>query len=307
MSSATPSWYSKIGAQRDWAWRGWQVRYTYIRSTAAATNPPLLFLHGFGSALGQWRYNLHPLSESHTVYAMDLLGFGASEKAPAEYGVTLWMEQVYDFWRTWIRTPVILVGHSLGALVAIATAAAYPEMVGGLILLTIPASRQEVLPAKLQPLVGSLESFFASPLLLRPLFQLITRKPGIIRSVLKKIYVNPEVVNEELVALFTTPPLDRGAAGVFCRLSKARTRRDFAPNVKDLLPQITSPTLVLWGQQDKVIPIAWGRQLTEHSPHLKLVEIEDAGHCPYDEHPERVNQEIAHWLKKYGSGECSYA
>lgn len=297
MSSLIPSWSTKIGAQRDWAWRGWQVRYTYIRSAQGATAPPLLFLHGFGSALGQWRYNLQPLSEFHHVYAMDLLGFGASEKAPAEYGVPLWMQQVYDFWRTWIRKPVILVGHSLGALVAIATAAAYPEMAQGLILLTIPASRQEVLPAKLQPIVGAIEGFFATPLLLRPLFQLITRKPGIIRSVLKKVYVNPEVVNEELVALFTTPPLDRGAAGVFCRLSKARTRRDFSPNVKDLLPNLNMPILVLWGQCDGVIPIAWGRQLVELHPQLKLVEIENAGHCPYDEHPERVNQEIAHWLR----------
>ena len=295
----TKPWYSKIGAQRDWNWRGWQIRYTYIRSHV--DNPPLVFLHGFGSAIGQWRYNLQPLSEYHTVYGLDLLGFGASQKAPAEYGVELWMAQVHDFWRNFIKTPIVLVGHSLGGAVALAAAASYPEMVHGLILLTVPPSVEERSSSKIQALGASMETAFASPLLLRPLFKIFSR-PGVIRNGLKLAYVNKEMVTEELVTLFADPPRDRGAAGVLCQLFRAKNRRDYSPNVKVTLPQLKIPILMLWGKQDQVIPIDSGRQYGPLNPQLQFVEIENAGHCAYDECPDRVNQEIITWLKSHFSG-----
>lgn len=298
LTAQKPSWHSQIGAQRNWVWRGWKVRYTYIRTQNPTPSDPLVFLHGFGSAMGQWRYNLQPLSQNRTVYALDLLGFGASEKAPANYNVDLWVAQIYEFWRTWIQKPIILVGHSLGALVALTAAVTYPEMVSGLVLLTVPASRQELLPQKWQAWLGHLESALANPLLLKPLFQILIRRPQVFRSILKMAYVNSELITEELITLFTTPSQDRGASGVFCRLSQARTRRDFSLNVQEMLPKLTIPILMIWGQQDRVIPIAWGRQLARLNPHLEWIEIENAGHCPYDECPDQVNREITAWLNR---------
>ena len=55
----------------------------------------------------------------HTVYALDMLGFGASEKASANYSIELWVEQVYDFWKAFIRQPVVLVGNSNGSLISL--------------------------------------------------------------------------------------------------------------------------------------------------------------------------------------------
>ncbi|MGK7900585.1 MAG: alpha/beta fold hydrolase [Hormoscilla sp.] len=295
----TRPWYSQIGAQRDWIWRGWQIRYTYIRSDLReADRAPLVFLHGFGSAIGQWRYNLQPLSEDRTVYGLDLLGFGASQKAPAEYGAELWMAQVRDFWRSFIQTPIVLVGHSLGGAVALAVAASYPEMVRGLVLLTVPPSVQERSSSKLQAIGASMETAFASPLLLRSLFPLF-RRPQVIRKGLQLAYVNQEMVTPELVALFADPPLDRGAPGVLCRLFRSKNRRDYTPNVKVTLPQLEMPILMLWGKQDRVIPLDWGRQLATLNPQLQFVEIENVGHCAYDECPDRVNQEIITWLKSH--------
>ena len=288
----------RTGIQRDWVWRGWQVRYTYIRSPhpEATEAPPILFLHGFGAALTQWQENLLPLSQFHTVYALDLVGFGASEKAAASYNVGFWVDQVYDFWRTFIRRPIALVGHSLGALVALTAAAGYPEMVNKLILMTLPASRQEVLPAWAQPIVGRIEGWFSTPLLIRPLFSLI-RRPRVIRSILKMAYVNHDRVSEELIESFLVAGRDRGAARTFSRLSYARTRRDFCLNTQDLLNQVALPILVLWGESDRVIPLTWGRQLPNLHPNLRLVEIPQAGHCPYDEAADRVNEEVLAWVR----------
>jgi pimeloyl-ACP methyl ester carboxylesterase len=296
--SSSLSWQTRIGSQRDWVWRGWQVRYTYIRAAQPAianSSPPLIFLHGFGSALTQWQANLQPLSQHHTVYAIDLLGFGASEKAAESYKVSLWVEQVYEFWRSLVGVPAILVGHSLGALVALATAATYPDLAKGLVLITLPAARQELLPGRLQQMVGRIESWCTSPLITRPLFQLI-QNPAIVRSVLRLAYADSNRVTEELVTTFATPGRDRGAARAFSRLAHARTRNDFSPLTKTLLSNVDMPILMLWGEKDRIIPLAWGRQLTSLNTKVKMVEIPEAGHCLYDECSDRVNQEILQWL-----------
>ncbi|MBE9179674.1 alpha/beta fold hydrolase [Oculatella sp. LEGE 06141] len=293
-----PPWHTQIGSQRDWVWRGWQIRYTYIRAaqpSPARDLPPLIFLHGFGSALTQWQANLRPLSQFHNVYAIDLLGFGASEKAAESYNVSLWVEQVYEFWRTLIGVPAVWVGHSLGALVALTAAATHPELVQGLVLITLPAARQELLPGRLQAMVGKIEALFTTPLLIRPLFHMV-RRPSMVRSILRLAYADSNRVTEEVVMSFATPGLDRGAARAFCRLAQARTKNDFSPLTKALLPGVQVPILMLWGEQDRVIPLTWGRQLSPLNPQVTLVEIPEAGHCLYDECSDRVNQEILNWL-----------
>ncbi|HIK55697.1 MAG TPA: alpha/beta fold hydrolase [Synechococcales cyanobacterium M55_K2018_004] len=302
-TATTSSCQTQVGAQRDWVWRGWQVRYSYHRPTQAiaANSCPIVLLHGFGAALTQWHRNISVLGQHHPVYAVDLLGFGASEKASADFEVKLWAEQIRDFCQQVVGQPVVLVGHSLGALVALTLAVTYPDLVRGLILVTLPAARQELLPKPLQTLVGKIESFFSAPLFIKPIFH-VARRPGFIRAALKQVYAQPELVTDELVESFVTPTADRGAAKVLCRLVKERTKNIFSASAHALLRHLDMPVLMLWGQQDRVIPIAWGRELARTYKHLKLVELSPAGHCPYDECPEQVNREILNWVETVVGG-----
>lgn len=257
--------------------------------------PPLLLLHGFGASLEQWRDNLADLAQHRTVYALDLLGFGDSEKAATLFNADLWSDQVQDFWQTWIDRPVVLLGHSLGALVALNTTVRQPEMVERLVLLTLPAAREELLSGWMESLSRGAERLFSTPLLIRPLFQ-IFRRPGVIRGALRQIYQRRDRVDDALVQQFVSPTADRGAARTLCYLVRSRTELQFTPETKKLVPQLTVPTLLLWGQADRVIPLSWGEQIAPLNPFVTLQVIPQVGHCAYDDDPTCLNQQILQWL-----------
>ncbi|MBD1879123.1 alpha/beta fold hydrolase [Coleofasciculus sp. FACHB-T130] len=294
----TQHWQHRIGSQRDWVWRGWQTRYTYIRaSQPTQKTTPLLLLHGFGTSIGHWRHNLAVLGQSHTVYALDMLGFGASRKAQADYKVDLWVEQVYDFWGTFIQQPVVLVGNSIGSLVCLAVAAAHPEMVKGFVMMSLPdpSVEEEAIPAWLRPVVAGVKGVVASPVILQNVFYLV-RRPSFVRKWAAIAYANPNAVTDELVDILAGPAQDRGSAAAFGAILKAMTSAKFSPSVKTLLPTLNTPMLLIWGRQDKMIPFSVLARFRDINPKLQLVEL-DAGHCPHDECPDEVNQIILNWLE----------
>lgn len=298
-------WRQRVGSQRDWVWRGWQTRYTYIRPKYMNESPPLMLLHGFGASIGHWRQNLSVLGEHHTVYALDMLGFGASEKAIAPYNVALWVEQVYDFWKTFVRQPIVLIGNSIGSLVCMAAAATHPDMVRGLVMLNLPdpSIEEEMIPEPLRPVVATIKSWVASPLVLNLLFQLV-RKPGGVRRWASIAYANSDAVTDELVEILLGAAEDRGSARAFCAIFRAIVAPKFGPSVKQTLPHLQVPMLLLWGKNDRMIPLSLAAQFGGYNSNLKVVEIENAGHCLHDEAPEQVNPEILNWIASW-SGKSS--
>lgn len=287
-----------LGHQRFWYWRGWRIRYTFISPTSpeAQKKAPMLLIHGFGASLEQWRSNLRHWGQTRPVYALDLLGFGHSQKAATLLGADVWQQQVYDFWQAIIGQPVILIGHSLGALVALTATAHHPAMVHRLVLLTLPLAREELVAGWLDQLSRRVEGLFATPLLLRPLFAIVSR-PSFLRGALTTIYQNPDRVDQQLVDLFSRPTLERGAARTLCYLVKSRTRADFSEVTADLMERVSVPILLLWGNRDKILPLAWAEQILAAHPQITYREIEGGGHCFYDELPTVLNSELHAWLK----------
>ena len=296
--TTTLHWQQRVGSQRDWVWRGWQTRYTYLRpSHSAKGSTPLILLHGFGASIGHWRHNLTVFSQSHPVYALDMLGFGASEKAAANYNVKLWVAQVYDFWRTFVREPVVLIGNSIGSLVCLAAAAAHPDMVRGVVMMSLPdpSLEEEMIPPQLRSLVATIKNLILSPLLLKSFFYWV-RHPQKVRGWASIAYANPEAITDELVDILAGPAQDRGSAQAFCAILKAMTNSGFGPSVKSLLPNLNIPLLLIWGNKDRMIPKGLARQFQQYNPTLEIVELANAGHCPHDECPEEVNPIILKWV-----------
>ncbi len=291
-------WQQRIGNQRDWVWRGWQTRYSYTRADINS-NTPLILLHGFGASIEHWRNNIPILGQEYPVYALDLLGFGASRKANIKYSVYLWVEQVHDFWQTFIGEPVVLVGNSIGSLVCLTAAITYPEMVKGIVMLSLPdvSIRQEMIPAWLQPIVSTLENLVASPILLSNLLKIL-RKPTIIKRWAGVAYPDKTAITDELVTILSSPAYDRGSDKTFLALFRSVRQANFAPSAKEVLPQLKIPILLIWGDRDRMVPPNLAPIFAALNPQIKYIEMKGVGHCPHDECPDLFNQILLDWLKE---------
>jgi pimeloyl-ACP methyl ester carboxylesterase len=300
MNNNHKQWHKIIGFQRDWVWRGWQIRYSYFRKSNRENNskPPIIFIHGFGASIEHWRYNLAPLSENHNVYALDLLGFGGSRKVATKYNIDLWREQIYDFWQTIINQPVILVGHSIGSLVCLGIAQKYPQIVKGMVMITLPdlsISRKKI-PKLIQPLVTIMENITISLPLIKLLLTIV-RQPKILAKGLKMAYNNPTLVDQELIEIFAAPAYDQDGDQALYFLSKSANKPDYSPTAREVLPDLEMPILLLWGDGDRIIPPSLAQIFTPLNDKIKLVEFKNCGHCPHDEQPEQFNHILIEWLK----------
>ena len=274
------------------------MRYAFAPAHSVDTKQaPILFIHGFGASIDHWRKNLGYFSGDRAAYAIDLVGFGASEKIERAFQIDFWVEQLYAFWQDFLGEPVILAGNSIGSLVAMACAATYPEMSQGLVLINLPDTtlREEMIPQGIRPVLTKIEQLFTAPILLKPLFYLL-RSPKVIRSWAGLAYHDRNAVNDELVEILTTPAQDRGAANTFVALFKSMPQSSFGPSAKLTLPKLKIPVLMLWGECDRMVMPSLAETFVGYNHRIELKMLPDAGHCPHDEIPDTVNALIQDWL-----------
>ncbi len=283
---------------RNWYFRGWRSRYGFQRSPHPHLGqPPILLIHGFGAAIDQWRDNIPALAESHMVYAIDLLGFGGSEKPVTHYSITLWVEQVFQFWQKFIGVPMVIVGNSIGALVAAIAASQHPEMAAGIVTISLPDidAFNAMVPKALQPLERAVKAIVAA-IFVKPLFYLV-RLPFVIRWVLKAIvYCDRRRVDAQLVEIIAKPARDRQAADAFVALNRSINALNYSPNLPEALSKLQAPLLILWGKSDRLIPPSEGKRLLQYAPEASLIYLENVGHCAHDDAPDQVNQIILDWV-----------
>ncbi len=293
------TWQERVGNQRDWVWRGWQTRYSYQRATDGDRGlPPVLFIHGFGASIGHWEHNFAAFADRHPVYGVDLVGWGGSRKPNIDYDIDLWVEQVYDFWQTFIGEPIVLMGNSIGSLVALVAAARYPEMAARLVMVSLPdlSAEQELIPISLQPIVNGIKRLILSPPLLHTLFKFVSQ-PKFARKWAQIAYFNSDRVTDDLVDLFLAPAREKEAPAAFVRIMQGMTSSKFSPNIRKLLPKMDVPMLLIWGLQDRMIPPGTAKLLVNLNPLLELVNLESVGHCAHHERPDEVNKITIDWLE----------
>ena len=289
---------------KTWQWQGFTISYQQALSPSPDA-PVVILIHGFGASSIHWRKNIPDLAKTCHVYAIDLIGYGKSDKPTPrqliDYTFETWGQQVLDFCEQVVGQPAFLIGNSIGCVVAMQAAVLNPQQVRGLALLDcslrlLHDRKRQTLPwyrSAPTPLIQKILSY-------RPLIQLFfgqLAKPKAVKRVLRQAYGRKEAVTDELVALLLEPAFDEGAVDVFL----AFISYSQGPIPEDLFPQLTCPTLVLWGKEDPWEPIELARAYAEYPAVEDFVELEGLGHCPQDEAPELVNPLLADWIAQKAS------
>jgi pimeloyl-ACP methyl ester carboxylesterase len=283
---------------KTWIWQGFPICY----QTQGTQGPAVILVHGFGASCGHWRKNIPVLAESCRVYALDLIGFGASAKPePGEkitYTLETWGQQVADFCREVVGEPAFLVGNSIGCIVAMQAAVSNPDIALGTALLNcslrlLHDRKRLTLPWTKRVGAPILQKFLSIEVVGNFFFSQLA-KPKTVKKILLQAYSNAETVTDELIEILMKPASDPGAAAVFL----AFTSYSSGPLPEDLLPVLPCPAIILWGTADPWEPIDLGRELANFPQVQKFIPLEGVGHCPQDEAPELVNPILQDWIGK---------
>lgn len=252
---------------------------------------PIVFLHGLGTSSYTWHRLVPALAKHYRVVTIDLKGFGASEK-PLKGPYTVraqadLVRQVMD--RKGLRD-VTLVGHSYGGgislLLALDDKKARQRRISRLVLLDSIAYPQDT-PLFFDliqlPVIGDL-----SVSVIPPDVQ--------IEQALRLAYEQESAVTEEAIAQYSAPLHTAGG-----KHAVIETVRHIVPeNIETIArqyPEIDLPTLIVWCDQDRVVPISLGRQLAENMPHAGLQIVRGCGHAPQEERPEKTLEIIEAHLR----------
>lgn len=255
------------------------------------TGTPLVLLHGFTSSTYSWKDVFEPLSKSFHVIAVDLKGFGLSGKPDGDYTRRAQAALVAHLLAQLNLEKAWLCGSSMGGEVALNVALANPERVAGLIL--IDSGGIQV------PGSGSLApNYLLIPVLGRVLTALVLRSDKLVREGLEKSFYDRSKVTDERVAAYYLPLKTRG--GQLAALRARIQAGQFA--VEPELGKINVDTLILWGEQDALIPVAAGHKLNALIKRSKLVTFENCGHLPQEEMPPRVADEVTRFITGQSRG-----
>ena len=284
-------------AGQYWLWR--EQKIYFVKAGNNPQRPPLLLVHGFGASTDHWRKNISELSQDFEVYAIDLLGFGRSQKPAWQYSGNLWRDQLHDFITEKIQRPTVIAGNSLGGYSSLCIAADYPQSVAGVILLnsagpftdTNPLGAKKVNPIQ-KAITPALQTVLRQPWANQLLFTFVRQKSRI-RSTLKKVYLDQSAVTDQLVEDIYRPSCDQGAAQVFASVFSTPQGK----KVDELLGAMTCPLMTIWGEGDPWMNSrARSAKFREFYPSLTEHYI-NAGHCPHDESPQIVNKLILDWYE----------
>uniref|UniRef100_A0A383WBY5 AB hydrolase-1 domain-containing protein n=1 Tax=Tetradesmus obliquus TaxID=3088 RepID=A0A383WBY5_TETOB len=301
LQPASSSWQQGM-ATHKWQWRDSSINYV-----TAGCGKPVMLVHGFGASAGHYRKTIPYLAQNgFKVYAIDLIGFGASDKPVQQYTIELWAELIVDFMAEFMPgTPAVIVGNSIGSLSCLTAAAAAPEgQLAGLVLLNSAGAMNNkgvindwriVLAL---PLLLLIDFLLKTPPIARALFDALAR-PETIRKVLGGVYVDKAAVDDELVDIILAPAFTPNALDVFVSVITGPA----GPKPWDLLRKVSCPLFVAWGDTDPFTPIdgpvgKYFLDLSSSRPDTQFAVLPGVGHCPQDDRPELLHEQLLPWLKQ---------
>lgn len=257
------------------------------------TGPPVILIHGFGGSMWQWEHQQHALAEHFRVLTLDLPGSGLSDKPDIEYRPDQMVDFFVGFMDALEISHATLVGNSMGAGLAIAMTLEHPARVAKLVL--IGGLPQQIMQKLTSPSIRR---------------ALETRAPAWLISLGNRLFggLMTESVLREIVhdqALLTPAVVERAnrnrrRPGLIGPLLAAQDALPLWESGFALrIVTVTHPTLVIWGEEDRVFPIAVGEELHRTISESQFVRIPHAGHLPQWEQPGLVNRSLIAYIQQH--------
>ncbi len=256
-------------------------------SEAAET---FLLLHGYGGSAFTWRYWATPLARRGHVVLVDMKGYGAAPKPDDDaYGPHDQAELVHRLIVQRDLRNLTVIGHSLGGGVALLLALrllAEPRPRLARLALIAGAAYEQKFP----PFVALAHRPRLASLLLR-----VLGARRVVRMVLRSIVHDPDTVTRGQVEGYADPMTTPAARRALIR-SALRILPDDLDVVVKRYPSIDVPTLLLWGREDRVVPLWVGERLAATLPHAHLAVLDECGHLPPEERPEESLEVLERFL-----------
>ena len=294
-----------------WKWKNWDISWSLSKKSNSNNNINILLVHGFGASKKHWRHNQDFLGKIFNCYAIDLIGFGESSQPSAllnyetrnensiQYSFDLWASQISTFCSEVIKSPVYLVGNSIGGVIALKAAEILKDNCRGAILIDCAQrtmddkrlKRGDILMNLLRPLLKTL----VRQRILSDILFTRAANPKVIKQILEKAYPSGKNIDEELIEILYLPTKRKNSKEAFRGFINLFD--DYLAT--DLFDKVDTPIQLIWGEKDPWESlneaIVWKKKFRNIK---RLDVIKGAGHCPHDEEPEETNKLICEFLQE---------
>jgi pimeloyl-ACP methyl ester carboxylesterase len=269
--------------ERDTLVGGVRWRSREVEGSAPGGREAVVFVHGLLASSASWKEVLASAAAGRPAIAVDLPGFGASDRPwPFDYTVAGEAEALLRFLDARGLPRVTFVGNSLGGTAVMVAAASHPRRVGALVLVAPATSRVRIpWPVRVMrtPVAGELA------------LALSTRR-SIAYGLRHRIYADAANVDRERIEDAWRPLTIPGT-----RRAALRAIRSDPARYADLETRVRTPTLIVWGREDRLLPVREAEALHARMPGSRLAILPDAGHLPQREAPRAFSEAVSNFLR----------
>ena len=251
---------------------GYKIRYL----EAGNSDKNLVLLHGLGGSLERWAFAIPSLEKKYRVIAPDLIGYGQSDKPQIAYTIDLFTRFVFDFLDTLGIKHCCMVGSSLGGRIVVECASTNDGSIEKIVLVS-PAGT-------IRSPNRALDAY--TDAVLNPSFESVKK---ILQLMMGKNNYIPNKIIEDFVLQVSEPDSKRVFQSTVLGLKNA-------PSITKSLQRINVPSLVIWGSDDKIIPIENSTEF-RNIKNSRFVTMKNCGHVPYEENPDEFSKLILDFLQ----------
>lgn len=260
------------------------VRFHYMERGIGS---PILMVHGLGSYSYTWRHNIDALAQQYRVLAIDLKGFGLSEKPIGPgYSIDSHVRAILSFISKLDLQQVHYVGSSMGGEIGLRLCLDKPELIGKMILIGSSGYRERL------PNAIKLLARLPYKYIVRPLIKSKYLSDEALFQFVKSAFYNPHAITEEEIRKYLYPVRTNGFEQSFITMLK---EFDFGKR-KQEYESIEHQTLIISGEKDAVIPHEHSVKLHQALKNSSFITIPKSGHFLHEEKPEEINQVMLDFL-----------